>query len=123
MLRCILFSILALLFLTACKGPANPPADESDTPITTYYVGKDLDQFLVQISPKSCVKCDLGNANLTGSDLINSNLIQADLSGANLSGADLTEAVLYDANLAGAILTGVMYADFTGALNVPYEYQ
>jgi hypothetical protein len=73
-------------------------------------------------------KASLTGANLFGVDLDNAdlsgaNLTGADLTRANLTGADLTRANLTDANLFGADLTGVIGADFTGALNVPPKYR
>ena len=60
---------------------------------------------------KSCVSCDLQNANLykanlTGANLRDTFLYNAFLYSANLTEANLTEANLYSANLTEANLTG-----------------
>jgi uncharacterized protein YjbI with pentapeptide repeats len=67
------------------------------------------------VSPGSAA--DLRGANLRGANLTEAKLIEAILTGADLTRADLTGA-----DLKNAILTGVMGADFTGALNVPESY-
>jgi hypothetical protein len=61
---------------------------------------------------KTCLKCDLSNANLSKANLSKANLFLADLSGADLSGADLSNANLTNANLTNADLTN---ADLTNA--------
>jgi len=95
MFRYLLLSISCLLLLTACGG-----------------VGKDVAMFLNQTNPKSCLDCDLNNANLA----------TWDLTGADLKGADLSNANLTGAILGGARMEGVIGADFSGALNVPDKY-
>ena len=94
MLRYILFSVFALLLLTACGGvitdqaggkdpkkaqTAKPGVSEIGT--TKDDVGKNLDWLLQQNDSKSCPGCELVTADLGGADLGG-----ADLSGANLSG-------------------------------------
>jgi uncharacterized protein YjbI with pentapeptide repeats len=66
--------------------------------------------------------CDIGDANLSGTNLSDANLIyarlnDANLSGANLTGAKLSNAHLNSANLSGANLSGTVHfrTDFTRA--------
>lgn len=71
-------------------------------------------------STRSCVGCDLSDANLAGWTLPKSNLGGSNLSGAslykaNLAQANLTSANLQDADLSGANLLAAVGADFTGA--------
>ena len=66
-------------------------------------------------STKSCVSCDLRQADLggiqaPGAQLINSDLSDATLYGGNLRGADLTGAILDRTNLEMADLTGAVGA-------------
>lgn len=69
----------------------------------------------------SCVKCDLGGANLDrldlhGANLAYTNLINASLVGTNLQNVDFTNAILVNANLAHADTRGMIRdgANFTG---------
>jgi hypothetical protein len=69
---------------------------------------------------------NLRGASLVGADLTEIDLEKALLQEANLSRADLSGAKLFLANLAdadlfGADLSGVIGADFSGALNVPVD--
>jgi len=63
----------------------------------------------------------LVGADLTEIDLEKALLQEANLSRADLSGAKLILANLADADLFGADLSGVIGADFSGALNVPVD--
>ena len=60
--------------------------------------------------------------HITKADLSMANLSGANLSGVDLGRSDLGLADLTEADLHGATLTGVIGADFTGALNVPARY-
>ncbi|MHB8109191.1 MAG: pentapeptide repeat-containing protein [Syntrophorhabdaceae bacterium] len=72
---------------------------------------------------RSCERCNLRGAHLSGADLAGANLSGADLTGANLSGTDLRyadltgaklgDAVLKNANLQGAIFSGAKWIDGT----------
>lgn len=64
---------------------------------------------------------NLRGASLVGADLTEIDLQEANLSRADLSGAKLFLANLADADLFGADLSGVIGADFSGALNVPVD--
>ena len=69
---------------------------------------------------------NLRGASLVGADLTEIDLEKALLQEANLSRADLSGAKLFLANLSradlsGADLSGVIGADFSGALNVPVD--
>ena len=77
--------------------------------ITSEGSGFGSDTNQVTLIDRDLVEADLTEANLTGADLTEANLTEADLTGANLT----------KVNLKDAILTGVIGADFTGALNVP----
>jgi uncharacterized protein YjbI with pentapeptide repeats len=67
-------------------------------------------------STKSCPKCDLSGADLSGAYIPGANLSGANLSGAYIPDANLTGANLSGANLSNANLTGANLsdADLTG---------
>ncbi len=82
--------------------------------------------WLANLRGASLVGADLTEIDLEDALLQEANLSRADLSGAkmflvNLSMADLSGANLADADLFGADLSGVIGADFSGALNVPLD--
>ena len=79
MLRYILFSVFALLLLTACGGVITDQAGEKDTKKTQTAkpgvseigttkddVGKNLNWLLQQNNSKSCPGCELVTADLGG---------------------------------------------------------
>ncbi len=91
----MLFSVSVILFLQSCGGED--------------IVTKNVNTLK---SSKSCVKCDLGEADLSGEDLSGADLRDADLSRADFRGTNLTRANLTGANLTRANLTR---ADLTDA--------
>ena len=81
--------------------------------------GADLSES--DLSGASLWLVNLRGASLVGADLTEIDLQEANLSRADLSGAKLFLANLADADLFGADLSGVIGADFSGALNVPVD--
>jgi len=82
--------------------------------------------WLANLRGASLVGADLTEIDLEAALLQDADLSGADLFGAklflvNLSRADLSGANLADADLFGADLSGVIGADFSGALNVPVD--
>ena len=67
------------------------------------YKKSDLKKFK---NTKKCIKCDLTDLNLSGSNLSGVNLSGSNLSGVNLSGSNLGGSNLSGANLSGANLSG-----------------
>ena len=65
------------------------------------------------------IEIDLEEASLQGADLSGADLSGAKLYSAKLNGADLSGANLTGADFFGANLSGVVGADFSGALNLP----
>jgi uncharacterized protein YjbI with pentapeptide repeats len=66
-------------------------------------------------------KTNLSGAHLNGAHLERADLRGVDLTGADLRGAHLDRAKFKGANLTGAFLTGVIDANFTGAIGVDYN--
>ena len=83
-------------------------------PSEIQLTGNDLGQLT---KTGECRECDLSEADLTGANLFGAGLDDAILIRAHMAGANLTGADLRLTNL-----TGVIGADFTGALNVPEKY-
>jgi uncharacterized protein YjbI with pentapeptide repeats len=80
----------------------------------------DPDHVIQLQKTRSCVNCDLSDADLSGYNLPKADLSGADLTGAKLYKADLTNAKLTATNfincdLTGANLTGAVDANFAGA--------
>ena len=104
---------------------SNPNTFGIENPRTD--VGKDINSFAQRVNLKqqdnavSCQECDLRGASLVGANLSGADLSGAKLFLAKLSRADLSGANLADADLFGADLSGVIGADFSGALNVPVD--
>lgn len=64
----------------------------------------DQDDLNRLLETKTCTRCDLAGAELTGAQLRRADLRLSNLSGADLSRANLRESVLSKANLSGADL-------------------
>ena len=71
----------------------------------------DPEDVLKLLDTGNCFKCDLTEADLSGTRLINANLSGANLSKANLSGANLSETFLNYAIMNGAILCNTTMPD------------
>ena len=67
------------------------------------YKKSDLKKFK---NTKKCIKCDLTDLNLSGSNLSGANLSGVNLSGSNLSGVNLSGSNLSGVNLSGVNLSG-----------------
>jgi hypothetical protein len=123
----ILTSVLIIGCSSATESPSAPKQEVTTSISKPTTVGKDVHSFAQRVNPKqqddvvSCQECDLKMASLVGANLRGADLSGAKLFLANLSRADLSGANLADADLFGADLSGVIGADFSGALNVPVD--
>jgi hypothetical protein len=86
--------LITILFVAAVTG-------------SSFKAGAaDPDKIKQLIDTKSCVNCDLSEADLHGQNLFEAMLSGANLRDSNLTGANLTSADLSGARLAGAKLEG-----------------
>lgn len=99
------FSLLVVTLLLAFICFVSPASATSANPIQQL------------LESRSCVACDLQNANLKGADLRGVNLSRANLRNADLRDAQLLAVNLKGADLRGANLTGadLLVVDFTDA--------